>query len=730
MSLQKPEILAPAGDMECALAAFDAGADAVYGGLARFNARDRAVSFEPDDFGRLCQHAAQNGKKVYLTLNTLIFPSEFSEFARYTAQALRYRPDAVIVQDIGVLYFLRQYYPDIRVHASTQMGFHNSDGLKMAHKLGVKRVILERQMTLTELQKIIPASPVETEIFVHGALCASLSGMCLFSSWQNGCSGNRGKCKQPCRRLYTADERKGYFLSPADLSLLTRVPDLMRTGVTSFKIEGRLRKPDYVAAVTAAFRTVVDAGPNDRNAMEYARNILKDAYGRRYSEGFLSSQSMKTLIQPEQPGVQGEWCGTVRSCQYGELLIDAESTISLGDRLRLQSDDGNKGVALTLTKMFTAPGRAAPSVRRGQTFMVPFEGFVKSGDGVYRIGRSPRSKARLAASLPRWRDPVDFTVSITSEGFSATVDCLGNGFSWQHQTPLSAAEKNPAVPERIAAEFAVSGDPDSTAFCGGKINVLLAPGLFIPNSVMKTARKSFWDALTPLLSSDMLNPALAPLENFALDMLAVKPAQPRETQTVHAVNTTGQSENPLLALPLIMTTACLEAILPPFIPETRLSTVHQEIQDAYQRGVRTFRVTSLNTLAVLRAALPHEDVMVKAMYPLPAANLPAHCFLQSEGVQTVMLWPEADSTDHEGLTRLSPLRCEVYRYGRLPVFATRADIPTVGPLDDGNAQWLILPTDSNGIRLLLPDTPLENPSIPGTDNYFDFRHTPAQNMAD
>ena len=187
-------------------------------------------------------YAHERGKKVYIAFNTLVKQSELPEAAQMAADLYELQPDAVIVQDLGIAGMLREYFPGLQVHASTQMGIHNSSGIAVAAELGIKRVILERQITLEELELIMRKTELEVEVFGHGALCCSLSGGCLFSSWLGGWSGNRGRCKQPCRRRYYTDKGNGFFFSPQDMYTLDLIPEFKRLGVSSIKIEGRLRQ--------------------------------------------------------------------------------------------------------------------------------------------------------------------------------------------------------------------------------------------------------------------------------------------------------------------------------------------------------------------------------------------------------------------------------------------------------------------------------------------------------
>ena len=248
--MKVPELLSPAGTPETAMAAFDGGADAVYCGLGRFNARERAGNFTPDSMGRIIEFAHRNGKKVYLTLNTLLREQELPQVMELLDEVNSLKPDALIVQDPGTLYLVQTYFPDLCLHASTQMGFHNSAGLRTAAEMGFRRVILERQVTLAELRKIMEKAPLEVEVFLYGSLCCSLSGRCLLSAFTDAESGNRGRCKQPCRRRWNGR----FQLSPADLNGIRLLPELRRLGVSSLKIEGRLRPPEYVWKTARAFR--------------------------------------------------------------------------------------------------------------------------------------------------------------------------------------------------------------------------------------------------------------------------------------------------------------------------------------------------------------------------------------------------------------------------------------------------------------------------------------------
>ena len=334
------EILAPAGNASVALSAYDAGADAVYCGLQKFNARERSENFTHEELAKVIAYAHKNRRKLYVTFNTLLKESELEDAAREMAFLSECRPDAVIVQDLGVARIMREYFPELTLHASTQLGIHNSAGLEMAKRFGFRRVILERQVTLEELRRMIPSGQpsIELELFIHGALCCCVSGSCLFSSWLGGWSGNRGKCKQPCRRRYfpAGENGRGEFLfSPDDLCSLELLDEFRKLGICSLKIEGRLRRADYVGKVVRAYRTVLDADTARRNeALEEAARILRGAVTRKTSIGFYSPESMHRLIRLDPCGGSGIPCGKVEKCvpggfeakMSGRIHVDRKST--------------------------------------------------------------------------------------------------------------------------------------------------------------------------------------------------------------------------------------------------------------------------------------------------------------------------------------------------------------------------------------------------------------------
>lgn len=347
------ELLSPAGGLESLIAAVQAGADAVYLGGKFYSARAGAKNFDTDLLKYAINYTHLRGVKVFVTLNTLLKESEVESAANFAADIRNLGADALIVQDIGLSKILLKHVPDLDLHASTQMTVHNIDTAKRLEELGFKRVILARELSAEQIEQISKAVSIETEVFVHGALCYSYSGQCLFSSLIGGRSGNRGRCAQPCRLPYTlyTDNKKikdGYLLSPKDLCLIDRIQELKNSGVKSLKIEGRLKPAGYVAAVTSVYRKYLD----DSKIVEKGDlEVLLDAFNRSgFTHGHFEKKSGHELISYKTPTniAKGERLKDYKylyaeNANYRKIGINAKITVKANDLpvLKLWDNDGN-----------------------------------------------------------------------------------------------------------------------------------------------------------------------------------------------------------------------------------------------------------------------------------------------------------------------------------------------------------------------------------------------------
>jgi len=292
-----------------------------------------AKNFSLGQMERMLAYAHNNNRHIYITLNTLVKEQELPGLVETLAELARLRVDGVIVQDMAVARLVRMHFPSIPLHASTQMTIHNLPGVQLLEELGFERVVLARELQLADIASIASRCKAELEVFIHGALCFCVSGQCHFSSLLGGHSGNRGRCAQPCRRLYSHRGKEGYFFSPNDLSAIEMVPDLVAAGVKSLKIEGRMKSADYVAKVVSAYRLVLDAGQEkQKDLLAAAKSLLKDSFGRAPTKGFLESKEPVDIANPWLRGGTGRFIGEVKRVANGRLFLKA------GIRLRWGTD--------------------------------------------------------------------------------------------------------------------------------------------------------------------------------------------------------------------------------------------------------------------------------------------------------------------------------------------------------------------------------------------------------
>jgi U32 family peptidase len=332
-----PELLSPAGDPEAMRAAVANGADAVYFGLGDFNARHRATNFSLEELPETMQFLHERGVRGYVTFNTLVFSYELPRAVEYLSAVIEAGADAVIVQDLGIVRLVRRMAPGFAIHGSTQMTLTEPRGIEFVRGLGVERVILARELSLGEIEKIAGATSVPVEVFVHGALCVAYSGQCLTSEAIGGRSANRGQCAQACRQPYElivdGDPRelgdKAYLLSPQDLAAHDLVADLARLGVASLKIEGRLKSAHYVAATTQTYRAALDAALTNRPFALSAQQALdlRQSFSRGFTHGFLGGVNHQKLVQGSFPKNRGVRVGTVTEVTHRGVVIDLDPAI-------------------------------------------------------------------------------------------------------------------------------------------------------------------------------------------------------------------------------------------------------------------------------------------------------------------------------------------------------------------------------------------------------------------
>lgn len=387
--MKKPELLAPAGNMESLKAAICAGCDAVYLGGYMFGARSFASNFSETELKEAILYAHLYGVKVYVTVNTLVYEEEVETFINYIDYLYKINADAVIIQDIGMLDLVRQTYPLLEVHASTQMHLHNLEGVQFVEQLGVKRAVLARETEISLINEIKKNTNLELEVFVHGALCISYSGQCLMSSLIGGRSGNRGSCAGSCRQKYDLMgevngklkkvNQEEYLLSTKDLNTLKQLGQLMEIGVDSFKIEGRMKRPEYVYIVVQLYRKAIDQYYQKKKIEITEKEILelKKIFNRGFTQGFLFQK--EDIVNSKRPNHIGIEIGKVIDYRKGFATIKLHSSLQNGDGIRII---GKNDSGMIVTKIIKNK-KQVKYVNEG-LIEIPYKGKISKNDIVLK----------------------------------------------------------------------------------------------------------------------------------------------------------------------------------------------------------------------------------------------------------------------------------------------------------------------------------------------------------
>ncbi|MDE6411458.1 MAG: U32 family peptidase [Clostridia bacterium] len=477
------EILAPAGNGECAYASLNAGADAIYLGLEEFSARQAAENFNVESLKEICTYAHLLGAKVYVCLNTLVKDDETETFFFCAFRAWNAGADALLIQDIFLGKLLKERYPEIVLHLSTQGGCCNEYGAQLAKDYGFSRVVLARETPIEEIKKI--SAIIETEAFVQGALCSCFSGQCYFSSFAGNNSGNRGRCKQPCRKRYSIDrngfEEPAYALSLSDLSLGNKLKELSEAGVLSLKIEGRMRRSEYAAAAVKYYRALREG----KDASEEFRN-LKRAFNRgNYTEGLAFGQK-KDFLSRNVQGHIGEDVGEVSITKRG-YLCKCAFVPEKGDGFKILRNGKEVG------------GAAVLSVEK-DGFYLTSSARLLVGDRVHVTTSKAASEAALQGKRLR---PVKIALSFIA-GNKPRAEA--EGFIFEGDELLDEAKSSPLTKEELIACF----EKTDTLPFAPEIKVETR-GAFLPKSKLNAFRRTFYEALTNHLAPDRKELELRPL---------------------------------------------------------------------------------------------------------------------------------------------------------------------------------------------------------------------------
>jgi putative protease len=485
-----PELLAPVGSRESLIAAVENGADAVYFGGRLFSARQYASNFDREELLWAIDYVHARGVRAYVTVNTLIKDAELDEASDYLQFLCNAGADAVIVQDIGILKLLRGHIPNLPVHASTQMTIHNTEGVKFLQEMDVKRVVLAREMSLDEIKRIKSETCMEIETFIHGALCFSYSGQCLLSSMIGGRSGNRGYCAQPCRKKYRAGDVEGYLLSPKDLNMSEHIPALVGAGIDSFKIEGRMKRPEYVAGAVRVYRRLIDRfveEPFMFRVTDDEKHTLRQLFNREFTSGYFFGNPGSELMSRKYPHNRGTELGKVVDYEPRKKLatIYLKAQLRTGDGIGI----GARETGVTVGSMFT-DNKSVRAAYPGSTVRVPMEYEVESGDEVFKTYDS-----QLMASLEvkntrkipvrmSFRAHVDEPVELWISDGENKIDIQGRSVCIAQRIPISKSA--------ISDQLKKLGN---TIFEAHDIIFEIDENIFIPVSEINSLRREGIDRL-------------------------------------------------------------------------------------------------------------------------------------------------------------------------------------------------------------------------------------------
>lgn len=504
--MKKIELLAPAGSMESLQAAVQNGADAVYLGGAKFSARAYASNFDEENMRKAVEYCHLYNVKIYVTVNTLIKEDEIKEALEYIRFLYEVGVDALIIQDTGIAKLIKTNFPDFELHASTQMTVHNGEGAKFLNDLGFKRIVLSRELTMDEIKHISLELGIETEVFIHGALCVSYSGQCLMSSLIGGRSGNRGRCAQPCRLPYEIIEqesnksKKGYLLSPKDICTLEDVLSFIKSGTSSLKIEGRMKRPEYVAGVVQSYRKAIDKAYKQLNECHdtIGKNILKETeefniqkenkrllqlFNREgFSKAYLFGNVGKDMMAYNFPKNTGVEIGKINK----DMTITLKENLGLKDGIRIK--DGGFIVSKILKD-----SKSVEEAFAGDTISIKPAKY-KSGDILFKTSDNRLLEGLGESYSNIYGKKINIDLDIVFEvdkPFMLKSDYDGEKFYSQGQV-VQEALKKPLDKEKIVSNLRKTGD---TAFNFKNINFESFEEGFMPVSAINAARRELLEKI-------------------------------------------------------------------------------------------------------------------------------------------------------------------------------------------------------------------------------------------
>lgn len=660
-SMMKPELLAPAGDIEAGYAALYYGADAVYLGLRSFSARAGATNFSPEELDEFSAYAHSLNKKVYITLNTLIQEKELPEVLRVLDVCSACHVDGLIVQDLGVVRLVKECYPDLVLHASTQMAVHNKQGALALQKMGFQRVVLARELTLKEIQEIAALPGLETEVFIHGALCYAYSGLCLFSSMTTGRSANRGKCAYPCRALFEGMNKKAHFFSMKDMALQE---DILKLPVVSLKIEGRKKKALYVAAVVDYYRHILDDKKADLTRQEHIQQI----FSRPWTKFHFWGKGQK-VIDPDFVGHRGLLIGKTDALINRRLSFLTTHDLARFDGLQIDVPGIEKPIGFSVQELTVNQKNVfqAKAPQRVQVLVPPHTPFIPKGCPIY-LASSSAVKGGYDYHRPKPnefknRTLVPVFITLTKDKVQAVsgekqVEIKG------HFEPAQNTDKMLASVQNVFNKYK---DTDFEP----QLHIQNVDAVFVPVSVLNHLRRDLYTSIQMTRPPKILPPvsmrkkgilgqwiiktddlrqiALIDTKEFAEIIVELSPSLSAEDLKKFPKNKIR------LSLPTIMLNPS------DFIPM---------IQSFLKKGFHKWEISNIGH----RELLPSSGIDISWDAPLYMMNTQSMQMAKECGAGRLTLPIEDTLTNLSQTAESSPLPCVLVVYQNVPLFLSRTCI--------------------------------------------------------
>ena len=480
------ELLAPGGNLDSAMAALENGADAVYCGLQEFSARKGAKNFSLQQLGRLREWTRKEGRKIYVAVNTILKEEELPRVISLLESLEEMEVDSIILQDAGLIRIIRRHFPGLVMHASTQMAIHNIPGLQMMRELGVSRVVLPREITLKEMESFRQALPgMELEVFIHGAQCYGFSGMCLASGSLLGRSANRGECGQICRTWFRRGNETGYYLSCTDLWAGEKILDLRDMGITSFKIEGRMKSPAYAAAVSRYYRAILNGKTG--NELKSLEENLRIAFARNSGTGHLNNRRGEKMVDTIYPGHRGQPVGKVENSKGRRVSLNSTLPLHKRDGMMFLDRKGEaRSFSLQSEKPSLGPGRIS--------FSTPFQA-PPPGTMFYKVqSHDFHSKERNELHYPPFKRNLRTEFTFTDK--EVRIECTELQWSGSFSLNSEPSKGNKGPEDKILREFSKCAEsPIRIIPTEMKAEGFELGQRFIPPAELKALRKELYSRL-------------------------------------------------------------------------------------------------------------------------------------------------------------------------------------------------------------------------------------------